>query len=169
VARALAESVSGDDLTWSAFGVDDHAGIARIAAEATPPGQPGPVRGDARALPFPDASFDAVLCNLTLHHFGQAEAIQIVREMARVSNGLVLIADLERRRAALLGARLLARTLWSRNPLVRHDGPVSVMRGFTPVELHEIAVKAGLVRARVRRVPVFRLLMTATVDPTRRV
>jgi hypothetical protein len=35
-------------------------------------------------------------------------------------------------------------TLWRGNPLTRHDGPLSVLRAFTPSELQQLAAKAGL-------------------------
>jgi ubiquinone/menaquinone biosynthesis C-methylase UbiE len=47
--------------------------------------RPGPVRwvnGDAAALPFADASFQAAVCTLALHHFCQPELV--FREIARV-------------------------------------------------------------------------------------
>jgi ubiquinone/menaquinone biosynthesis C-methylase UbiE len=49
----------------------------------------------AEALPFPDASFDAVLCCNAFHHFKDQETI--AREMARVvrPGGGVLILDME--------------------------------------------------------------------------
>ena len=40
------------------------------------------VLGDAHALPFPDASFDAVVCVRVAHHF--ADAGRVFREFARV-------------------------------------------------------------------------------------
>jgi arsenite methyltransferase len=55
--------------------------------------------GDARRLPFPDASFDVVLSNFCLHNIagreGRAEAC---REIARVlkPGGVALVSDLER-------------------------------------------------------------------------
>ncbi len=57
-----------------------------------------PVRGDAGAMPFPDARFDAVLVCDAFHHFTGAQAA--AREMARVvrSGGGVLILEPDPRR-----------------------------------------------------------------------
>lgn len=51
-------------------------------------------RGEAQALPFPDATFDAVVCRLSIHHFSEPE--RVVAEMARVVSpgGRVVVADL---------------------------------------------------------------------------
>jgi SAM-dependent methyltransferase len=45
----------------------------------------------AERLPFADCSFDVVACRVAAHHFEDVEAA--VREMARVSRGLVLVSD----------------------------------------------------------------------------
>jgi SAM-dependent methyltransferase len=45
----------------------------------------------AEQLPFRDASFDVVACRTAAHHFEDVSAA--VSEMARVSAGLVLVAD----------------------------------------------------------------------------
>jgi SAM-dependent methyltransferase len=49
------------------------------------------VRGDLARLPFRDASFDAVVCCRLLHHLADPEELRAaVRELVRVSRGLVL-------------------------------------------------------------------------------
>jgi ubiquinone/menaquinone biosynthesis C-methylase UbiE len=45
----------------------------------------------AEDLPFADASFEVVACRTAAHHFADVGAA--LRELARVSSGLVLIAD----------------------------------------------------------------------------
>ncbi len=49
----------------------------------------------ADALPFPDGSFDVILCTVTLHHLRRSMRLAAVAEMRRVlkSNGRVLLAD----------------------------------------------------------------------------
>lgn len=99
---------------------------------------------DARALPYADASFDVVLMSLTLHHFDEPEQLIIVRELARVARRAVIINELRRTRLNYIGARLLSWTLWRGNRLTRHDGPLSVLRAFTPGELSNLAQSGGL-------------------------
>ena len=53
------------------------------------------VQADARQLPFADHSFDVATCNLALHHFDPPEAIQVLRELARVGRA-VIVNDLRR-------------------------------------------------------------------------
>jgi hypothetical protein len=88
----------------------------------------------------------------------------VLRELDRVARCGVVVTDLYRSRPALLGARLLAATVWRRHPVTRHDGPRSVVAAFTPRELEELAAAAGMAGARVHRHPVFRVALV--VDRT---
>jgi 2-polyprenyl-3-methyl-5-hydroxy-6-metoxy-1,4-benzoquinol methylase len=99
---------------------------------------------DALQLPYASRSFDASMISLALHHFEGEQQLSVLREMLRVTRGLVLVNDLERSWLNYLGARLLAATWWRGNRLTRHDGPLSVLRSFTRAELADIGRRAGL-------------------------
>jgi 2-polyprenyl-3-methyl-5-hydroxy-6-metoxy-1,4-benzoquinol methylase len=116
-------------------------------------------RADALALPYAEGAFDFAFCSTALHHFDDEDAVQVLREMARVSRRAVVVSDLARSRQALLGAELLAATVWRRHPITRHDGPLSVRRAYTVDEVRELAARAGLTGARVSARPLFRLLL----------
>lgn len=131
--------------------------VARERAGGTGPGGPETrfVRLSGDALPFPADSFDLALCATTLHHLEREEALACLRELNRVAGGRWVVTDLRRGWAALAAVRLLAATLWRRNPFPRHDGPVSVRRAFTAAELTSMLAEADLGEARVdRRGPV---------------
>lgn len=111
---------------------------------------------DATSLPYPDASFDYVTCNLALHHFPPVVAVRVISEMYRVASRAILVNDLVRSRPAYWSARLLF-GLATRNPLTSHDGPLSVLRAYTVEEVRALGEAAGLMDFRVRTRPVFRL------------
>ena len=164
VALALTAWAARRGRRWSVIGVDHHAQTARLAARRVRraggrSGTVGVLQADGLRLPFPDRSFDAAFSVLTLHHLEDEPAVALVREMARVARKVVVVNDLERSRPALLGARLLAATVWRGSRITRHDGPLSVRRAFTPAELLAIGERAGLVEPRVRRHPAFRLVL----------
>jgi len=122
------------------------------AARRTTAGRPEVmlVRGNAFALPFPDRSVDVVICALALHHFSFEGAAAVLREVDRVARGGFLVNDVLRSWPAYVGA--IADTwLLSRNPLARHDGPLSVLRSFTWPEFHALVHAAGLEGVEVRR------------------
>lgn len=104
---------------------------------------------DALALPYPDNSFDVAHAALFLHHFHGPAAPQLLREMDRVSRLGVIVNDLHRHPLAYVGIWGLSRLL-RMAPMVQHDGPISVLRGFTRTELQSLARAAGLPRPAVR-------------------
>lgn len=122
------------------------------------------VRGNATALPFADGSVDIVMCSQTLHHFDDPSATSVLRELDRVARVRVIVSDLRRSWFAAAGLWLASFPLGF-HPVSRHDGIVSIMRGYTRDEL------ARLVRASIGRVPNVKQHMgwrvTATWSPQR--
>lgn len=92
------------------------------------------IRGDALRLPFADASFDLVTAVKFAHHFSGEGLSRLIAEMARVSRRQVIVLDIHRHWLAYCGFIAWSR-VFTRNRLVRYDGPLSVLRGFTPREL----------------------------------
>jgi ubiquinone/menaquinone biosynthesis C-methylase UbiE len=87
---------------WKFAGVDRSSHmIAEAAANlaAAGPELAGRVEfqiADANALPFPDATFDLVICNSVLHHMAEPE--RLLAEIARLvkPRGAILLRDLRR-------------------------------------------------------------------------
>ncbi len=106
------------------------------------------VRGDALSLPYYDRTFDLVTCNLALHHFDPADAVRALAEMGRVGRD-VIVNDLRR---SALGWMLACAVfpIFTSNRLTLHDGPLSVLRAYSPGEVSVFARDAGWTRAAVR-------------------
>ena len=116
------------------------------------------MRGDARALPFSDHAYDVVICGLAMHHFTFADGVRVLREIDRVARGAFVVNDVIRSWGAYAGAWLDTRLL-SRNRLSRHDGPLSVLRSFTPGEFRAMAEAAGLRHVTLHHHPMFRVAL----------
>jgi SAM-dependent methyltransferase len=114
------------------------------------------VRGDALALPFRDRSIDIVFASQLMHHFPRDSAVALAMEMNRVARQRVVISDLRRSFVAAAGFWIGSFPLGF-HPVSRHDGVVSVMRGFTAMELADIAEAATGFRPQVVRRLGFRL------------
>jgi len=123
------------------------------------------VCANALDLPFADKSVDVVMCSQVLHHFSHDDAVVLLREMNRVARVRVIVSDLRRSRIAALGLWLASFPLRF-HAVSRHDGVVSVMRGFTPEELVDTVREAVARPATVRRRPAFRV--TASWAPKHR-
>jgi len=108
------------------------------------------VCADARRLPFADNSVDIVMCSQVLHHFAGVDGLRLLREMNRVARVRVIVSDIRRSWIAAAGLWLLSFPLRF-HAVSRHDGVVSVMRGFTPEELVDTVRDAVAQKAVVHR------------------
>lgn len=157
-ARAVA---AGTGIPLRTVGVDASEPLARTAAcEALPT-----ALADALQLPFADGSVDIVLCSQLLHHFEYDRALALLRELDRVARHRVIVSDLRRSWVAASGIWLVSFPLRF-HPVSRHDGVVSVLRGFTRSELEEMVERAVHKRAHVRQRPTFRLTVAWTPNRT---
>jgi ubiquinone/menaquinone biosynthesis C-methylase UbiE len=145
---------------------DISAQILAVAAErikeAGFQGRVRVVACDATATPFPDRSFDVVICSLALHHFDLVAAHGVLREMKRLSRVGFIVNDIYRSKGAWLMAWALTR-LTTTNHLTRHDGPASVYRAFTPAELEKIAQNLGI-PVTIHTHPFWRMAAVGAID-----
>jgi SAM-dependent methyltransferase len=136
-ARSFAAE-KGIDLTT--VGLDSVLELARASRHAVNIA----LCGDALHLPFADRSVDIVMCSQVLHHFIAADAARLLREMDRVARVRVVVSDLRRSWVAAAGLWLVSFPLGF-HAVSRHDGVVSVLRGFTREELSD-TVKDAIAR-----------------------
>ena len=118
------------------------------------------IRANGFQLPFGDDSFDYVIQSLTLHHFDDAGAVKILREMARVAKCGIFVIDLNRNPTAYFFYTTIGH-LFLHNRLTREDGALSILKSFKPEEMKEIAQHAGLANARVEKHFPSRLVLSA--------
>ena len=100
-------------------------------------------------------AYDVVLCSLALHHFSDADAVQLLRRCRELSRRFVLVSDLRRGWLASLGVRLLTLLIF-RDKITRSDAIASARRAFTMAELRELARRAGWERFGSGRFPLAR-------------
>jgi ubiquinone/menaquinone biosynthesis C-methylase UbiE len=128
-------------------------------------GAEGPTRvvADVFALPFPEESFDVVMCNLVLHHFSRESARELLRRMAAIASRAVIVNDLERNVLPYLFIRVAYP--FARSRITRHDGPASVRQAYTRTELESLVAQAGFHDYGVKRLTPFRLGLTIWKTP----
>lgn len=159
IPRRIERAVSHRGVRLATIGLDASEALV-TAARA---GLDGAIRGDALALPIATGGVDIAICSQVLHHFPDDEAIQVIRELDRVARVRVIISDIRRSWMAAGGIWMASFPLRF-HPVSRHDGVVSVMRGFTPGELSEL-VTAAIGRApTVRRRIGFRVTASWTPE-----
>jgi 2-polyprenyl-3-methyl-5-hydroxy-6-metoxy-1,4-benzoquinol methylase len=126
--------VTGIDLTRAA--VDEARRVAGDLAGAEF------LRADLFDLD-PSKRFDVVHACQVLHHFSDADAVRALARMYALARRGVVINDLHRHPLAWAGIRLWTR-LFTDDAMVRYDGPLSVLRGFTRAELVRLCRAAEL-------------------------
>lgn len=145
-------------VTLTIFGVDEAETLARVSLGLLD----ASACADARRLPFADASVDVVTCSQVLHHFEDVEIPTVLRELSRVARHAVIVSDLRRSWLAAAGFWLVTWPLGF-HPVTRHDGLISVLRGFTRRELARHVTDSTGCTPAVRRHLGFRV--TATWSP----
>jgi len=121
------------------------------------------VQGSGLVLPFPDASIDYVISSLTLHHFEDEGAVNLLREMGRVASRGVFVIDLHRNPMAYFFYTTLGHLILH-NRLLREDGALSILKSFTPDELEKLGQQAGLKNASVEKHFPSRLVLVAKLN-----
>ena len=102
-------------------------------------------------------SFDVVHTALVLHHLQDDQVVAALQSMAALADLGVVINDLHRHPAGYLGANVVLRLL-SKQPMIVHDGALSVLRGFRAQELRALAEQAGVDSFDLEWRPLFRWL-----------
>jgi SAM-dependent methyltransferase len=118
------------------------------------------LRGDALRLPFADDCFDYAICSLFTHHFKDEQVITILNELVRVARRRIFVIDLHRHPLAYYLYTTLGH-LFLHNRLIREDGALSIMRGFRPGELNQVASQSRLTDVQIERRFPFRLVLSA--------
>ena len=118
------------------------------------------VEGDGFRLPFGDDAFDYVIQSLTLHHFDNEGAVEVLREMARVARRGIFVIDLERSPVAYFFYTTVAR-LFLHNRLLREDGALSILKSWTPEEMKGLGRRAELNQLKVEKQFPARLVLSS--------
>ena len=122
------------------------------------------LQGDARRSFLKEGGCDFILCSAFLHHFTNQEITTLLGDfLSKVRKGIV-ISDLHRHLLAYSGIRLLT-ALFSRSKAIRHDGPVSVLKGFRREEIRSILDAAGIKGAKLKWRWAFRYIVYIPAAP----
>jgi SAM-dependent methyltransferase len=119
------------------------------------------VCGSALDLPMADGAVDVAATSQLLHHFEERDALTVLRELDRVARHAVVVSDLRRSWIAA-GGFWVASWILGFHAVTRHDGVVSVLRGFTASELAALIERATGARPQIRRRFAFRLVAVWT-------
>lgn len=162
----LAFRAKAFDCELAGVGIDANPAIVEWAQNALDRRLPPSLRekihiesGDALNLSYGKDEFDVTHAALFLHHFHGPNPSYLLREMERLSRSGVVINDLHRHPLAYIGIWTLSRIL-RMSPMVQHDGPISVRRGFSRGELESLGREADIASPRIQWHWAFRWTLT---------
>jgi len=118
------------------------------------------VQASGLGLPFPDVSVDYAISSLTLHHFDDEGAVEILREMGRVAARGIFVIDLHRNPMAYFLYTTVGHIILHTR-LLREDGALSILKSFKPDELEKLGHEAGLRNVTVEKHFPSRLVLSA--------
>jgi 2-polyprenyl-3-methyl-5-hydroxy-6-metoxy-1,4-benzoquinol methylase len=118
------------------------------------------IKTDYRSFLETAENVDIIHCSLFCHHLTDAEITDMIRLLkSRVKLGFI-INDLRRTWMAWIAVRIFT-TLLNGSELARHDGPVSVLRGFTENEIKALLQNENVLNYSISRKWAFRFLVIA--------
>ncbi|HET7227554.1 MAG TPA: methyltransferase domain-containing protein [Chthoniobacterales bacterium] len=103
----------------------------------------------------PSELYDIVLCSLTLHHFSEDDAVDVLKKCREFTREHVLVADLRRSLWLTVGVYLVTATVYH-EAMTKTDARLSAARAFSFAELRELALRAGWKNFGHRKFPVGR-------------
>jgi ubiquinone/menaquinone biosynthesis C-methylase UbiE len=159
IPQAATAALAKRGIELTTFGLDASEPLAKVSSERLD----AVVCAEAPELPFASRSVDVVMCSQFLHHLLPDEASTLIREMNRVATLRVIVSDIRRSWLAAAGLWIASFPLRF-HPISRHDGVVSVMRGFTRDELTQMVSGAIGIEPRTAHRRGFRV--TASWTPT---
>ncbi|GIP32238.1 methyltransferase domain-containing protein [Paenibacillus sp. J2TS4] len=109
---------------------------------------------------LPEGCADIVTATQFVHHFPSEELPQVVQQLLFASRMGIVIHDIHRHWLAWLAVWLVTRSI-SRNRYIRHDGPLSVAKGFRTAEWKTLSESIVASNLSVIWRPLFRYVVTA--------
>ena len=142
--RLIADYAVRKKKNFTLTGIDANPNIVRYAQEHTV----GYANIEFRTLnifsgEFSKLKVDVLIATLFLHHFDDEQLIMLFRQFSQQANVGIVVNDLHRHPLAYYSFKFIS-TLFSRSAMVKFDGPVSVLRGFSKRDLVHILAKAGI-------------------------
>ncbi len=92
---------------------------------------------------FEQEEVDIITCTLFTHHFTDEELLRLFGSFLKKARLGIIINDLHRHQLAYYSIKLLTH-LFSKSTMVKHDGPLSVLRAFSKADFLRILGKSAI-------------------------
>jgi SAM-dependent methyltransferase len=157
--RMIAEFAANSKRKCSLTGIDlNPISSATTRSQSSEFPEIASVQGDAFQLPFADGAFDFAISSLFFHHLTDEQIPVVMKEMSRVARRGVFVIDLHRDPVAYVGYKIFC-AVFRISELVRHDGSLSIRKGFKRGDLSAFAHLAELPHARADQISPGRVVL----------
>ena len=147
--RAVADYGRKNSFTFNLTGIDANACTVNYARKLSvnyP--EISYLEMDVQSIEFSGIPFDMVITTLFLHHFTDQEIERLLIPIVNKVRIGIVINDLHRSKIAYFLFKVIS--LFIKNPMVKKDGAISVLRGFKKNELITISKKLNNTVSSVR-------------------
>lgn len=107
---------------------------------------------------LPESCADIVTASQLIHHFPSRDLPRVIQKMLGASRVGIVISDIHRHWIPWLAVYALSRVV-SRNAYIRHDGPLSVAKGFRAADWEDLKETGALGRLTYSWRPLFRYVV----------
>ena len=156
IPRAAAAAARRHGISLQLVGVELNRAAAAAARGVDGADPMALVLADGGALPLLPRSVDIVIVSQVLHHLPRDVTVRWIAQLGTLARRAVILADLRRSRVAMAALWLVSYPLGF-SAVTRHDGVLSLRRGYTRDEFNEILLAAGAPPV-ARRRPGFRIV-----------
>ena len=133
---------------WTILAVDASLAMLRLACGVLPEvcaeGRLLLVQADAKRLPVPPGRFDVVFSNSILHHIDDTASLWREIMRAAAPGALVFLRDLTRPSSAEEAYLLVEKHAEGESALLKEEFRRSLLAAYTPAEVEEQLLEAGL-------------------------
>ncbi|MFZ1451996.1 MAG: methyltransferase domain-containing protein [Ferruginibacter sp.] len=140
ILRAVADYGRKNSFTFNLTGIDANAYTVNYARKLSinyP--EISYIKMDVQEAAFSGIPFDMVITTLFLHHFTDQEIESLLIPIVKKARIGVVINDLHRSKTAYFLFKVVS--IFIKNPMIKNDGAISVLRGFKKNELINISKK----------------------------
>jgi len=100
------------------------------------------IQQDVLGEDFKGISCEIMLSTLFLHHFTDEESLKLLDKLLKKTSLGIVINDLHRHLIAYYLFKVVCLTI--KNPMVKNDGLISILRGFKKEDLKKVSIKLGV-------------------------
>lgn len=142
--RAIARWAENQNIDMQLTGIDAAAtAVSYASAHSSAFNNISFIQGDVLDPAICRHRTDIIICSLFTHHFNEGQLIRLLGNMDNCARRAIIITDLHRHWILYYAVMLITR-LFTKNPMARNDGPLSVKKAFICDELLSVLKKAQI-------------------------